>query len=132
MNRFLLSECIGMTFPLALTQPTVCALIGFIDLQEALKLVPDKQIPFVMLLARNGQVLYAQEKESDKEPHFILMCARTLKLRVFVMCDRLTDLSPSHISCVSHLVCASSMCDAITPQRSLLWLKMDTMAFEFV
>jgi hypothetical protein len=125
-----------MTFPkeytLALTQPTVCALIGFHDLQEALKLVPDKQIPFVMLLARDRQVLYAQDYVNDKEPHFILTYARTLKLRVFVMCDRFTDLSPSHISCVSHLVCASSMCAAITPQPSLLWLKMDTMAFEFV
>jgi hypothetical protein len=126
----------------ALTLPTVCALTGFSTVEEALKIVPNKRIPFVMLRAsgRHGRVLHAQEHLAPEapvapcnEPDFMLSNARSLKLRVFVLCDRFTDLSPHHRACVSHVVCASSTCAAVVPHcNDVLWLDLETMNFAFL
>ncbi len=121
-------------FEAALTQPTVCALTAFNTLNDALQVVPDKHVPFVMLRAQHGQVSCASGLELELgDIMMVLLNARTLKLRVFVWCDGLTALIPQHRSCVSHIVCAPPGCAAVVPMRSdLLWMDFTTMQFAFV
>ena len=117
---------------------TVCVLAGFNDLLEALRIVrtmtrdmPDS--PYV-ILERHIAVAHASDRKYAKEnPAFLLMNARTIGLRVFVMCDRLQDLPPIYRTSASHVVAASSKCESLVPcSGDLIWMNFDTMRFELV
>ena len=118
-----------------LSQPTVCVLTGFNTVQDAFKVVPHKHIPFVILCVQNGHLAYAFDdfEEVRIEPDVVLLNALSLKHRVFVLCDRFTDLTPNHRSCVSHVICSSTSCDVVVPQcNDLLWLDLERMRFAFL
>eukprot|EP00955_Chlamydomonas_euryale_P046103 353330-Chlamydomonas_euryale.AAC.1 len=122
----------------ALTQPTVCALTGFNTVHDALQFVPHRHVPYVMLRAHHGYVTHVHEKNDDDteavryEPEMALLYTRTLNLRVFVLCDTFTDLTPKHRTCVSHIISAPASCAAFVPMCSdALWLNLETMRFAF-
>ena len=117
-------------------QPTLCMLLGFRDFAHAEPFLDERTEPerrVVLRVRKGGYVVY--EDDSDylrmrrRDPKVVMMNARGLRMCVFVLAERMSDISVLYVTNVGHVLCAPGT----TPMSAsdAVWFDMYPMTYRY-